>query len=169
MKVGLVLVVMAALTVAYRTGLLARFSEPLSMTGTMAASVIGFSFARFVARDWISKRIPARFKKYDEALERNALRTVVILRILFWMPQALHAFLGVSKVRFSTHFWGSLIGYVPPLLLVSYFGADMFDASGHIQPKAYYVMGSLALATALYLGVSRLCRSPRLATGTSGS
>jgi hypothetical protein len=27
----------------------------LSMTGTMAASVVGFSFARFVARDWVSK------------------------------------------------------------------------------------------------------------------
>jgi uncharacterized membrane protein YdjX (TVP38/TMEM64 family) len=35
----------------------------LSMVGTMAASVVGFSFARFVARDWISARIPARFRK----------------------------------------------------------------------------------------------------------
>src|SRR6188768_2636263 len=43
----------------------------LSMTGTMMASVVGFSFARFVARDWIGKRIPARFQKYEDALERR--------------------------------------------------------------------------------------------------
>ncbi|MEZ4310948.1 MAG: hypothetical protein R3F14_23140 [Polyangiaceae bacterium] len=46
----------------------------LSMAGTMAASVVGFSFARFVARDWVSKRVPARFKKYEEALEKGGLR-----------------------------------------------------------------------------------------------
>ena len=99
----------------------------LSMVGTMAASVIGFSFSRFVARDWIATKIPERFKKYDEALERNAFRTVVLLRFVFWMPQLLHAFFGLSKVRFSTHFWGSLVGYAVPLLVVSYFGQKLFD------------------------------------------
>jgi uncharacterized membrane protein YdjX (TVP38/TMEM64 family) len=128
----------------------------LSLTGTMAASVIGFSFARFVARDWIVARIPERFRKYEAALERNAFRTVFVLRLIFWMPQVLHSFFGVSKVRFSTHFWGSLLGYVPPLFLVSYLGAQMFDASGHMQPRALPIMGgmaafSLVLITTLHL------------------
>ncbi len=108
----------------------------LSTIGTMSASVVGFSFARFVARDWVSARIPARLRSYDNALERRAFQTVVILRLIFWMPQALHSFFGVSKVGFWTHFWGSLIGYVPPLLPVSYLGASMFDASGRMQPAA---------------------------------
>ena len=94
----------------------------LSMTGTMAASVVGFSFARFVARDWIAKRIPARFKKYDEALEKRGFLTVVVLRFIFWMPPLLHASLGISKVRFWSHFWGSLVGYLVPLFLMAYFG-----------------------------------------------
>jgi uncharacterized membrane protein YdjX (TVP38/TMEM64 family) len=46
----------------------------LSMVGTMAASVIGFSFARFVARDSVSRMIPAKFRKYDDALARAGLR-----------------------------------------------------------------------------------------------
>ena len=99
----------------------------LSMTGTMCASMVGFSFARFVARDWVAQRIPARFRRYDEALEARAFATVFTLRLLFWMPPLLHAFFGVSKVRFSTHFWGSLAGYVIPLFLVSYFGQKLFD------------------------------------------
>ncbi|MBK6578314.1 MAG: TVP38/TMEM64 family protein [Sandaracinaceae bacterium] len=126
----------------------------LSMTGTMAASVIGFSFARFVARDWVSARIPANLRKYDEALARNAFRTVFFLRMVLWMPQALHAFLGISKVRFSTHFWGSLLGYAPPLFLMSYMGSEMFDLNGGIRPGAWPVLGAmLAVSVVLVLGL----------------
>lgn len=100
----------------------------LSMTGTMAASVVGFSFARFVARDWVATMIPTRFRKYDDALAQRAFATVFILRLVFWMPPLLHAFFGISKVRFWTHFWGSMAGYVLPLFLMSYFGQKLYEA-----------------------------------------
>jgi len=65
-----------------------------------------------VARDWgVESKIPARFRKYDEALAARAFSTVFLLRFIFWMPQLLHTFLGVSKVPFWTHFWASLAGY----------------------------------------------------------
>jgi uncharacterized membrane protein YdjX (TVP38/TMEM64 family) len=124
----------------------------LSMIGTMCASVVGFSFARFVAKDWVSARIPARLRKYDESLEQSAFATVVVLRLILWMPQVLHSFFGVSKVGFWTHFWGSLIGYVPPLLLVSYLGGEMFDASGKMQPGAWPILAALGL-TSLVIAV----------------
>lgn len=109
----------------------------LSMVGTMSASVVGFSFARFVGRDWISGMIPKRFKKYEEGLERRGFATVFFLRLVFWMPQVLHIFLGVSKVRFWTHFWGSLAGYFVPLLLVSFFGERLFDAMRTAPAEAW--------------------------------
>ncbi len=126
----------------------------LSMVGTMCASVIGFSFARFVARDWLSARVPERLRKYEAALERQAFRTVLVLRLIFWMPQVLHFFLGVSRVRFSTHFWGSLLGYVPPLFLVSYLGSELFDASGKLTARAWPVTGALlAFSVSLIFGL----------------
>lgn len=139
----------------------------LSMIGTMSASVVGFSFARFVARDWISARIPARLRRHDDALERNALATVALLRLIFWMPQALHSFFGVSKVGFWTHLWGSLIGYAPPLLLVSYLGASMFDASGRMQPAAWPIMAGLLFASLVIAVVSRMWERRRLARTAS--
>jgi uncharacterized membrane protein YdjX (TVP38/TMEM64 family) len=123
----------------------------LSMVGTMGASVVGFSFARFVARDWVAARIPARFRAYDEALEKRAFATVFMLRLIFWMPQVLHAFLGVSRVRFSTHFWGSAAGYVIPLLVTSYFGPKAFDAlraaPASVWVGAAIVAGAIAVVT----------------------
>ena len=138
----------------------------LSMAGTMAASVVGFSFARFVARDWISTRIPARLRKYDEALERRAFQTVVVLRLILWMPQVLHSFFGISKVGFWTHF-GALIGYVPPLFLVSYLGAKMFDVSGKIQPTAWPIMAGLLVASLTIAVLARAWERRRLSIGLS--
>jgi uncharacterized membrane protein YdjX (TVP38/TMEM64 family) len=123
----------------------------LSMAGTMAASVVGFSFARFIARDWISTRIPARFQKYDDALVRRAFTTVFLLRLVFWMPPLLHAFFGVSKVRFWTHFWGSLAGYALPLFLVSFFGQKLFDMMKETPAEVWIGIGVGAVVIALGL------------------
>ncbi|WP_434417831.1 TVP38/TMEM64 family protein [Nannocystis pusilla] len=147
---GTIFIVAAPLIWPWRTAF------ALSMIGTMGASVVGFSFARFVARDYVAARVPARLRKYEASLERSAFPTVVFLRLILWMPQALHFFLGVSKVRFWTHFWGSLVGYAPPLLLVSYLGGEMFDASGQIQPGAWPILAGLLLASLLITALVRV-------------
>ncbi len=133
----------------------------LSMTGTMAASVIGFSFARFVARDWLERKIPQSFRKYDAALAARAFLTVAVLRFVFWMPQMLHTFLGVSKVSFWTHFWGSLLGYAVPLLLMSYFGQVLFVALQSVPTSVWIGVG--AGAALLALGVWAIRRQRSLA------
>ena len=114
----------------------------LSMVGTMSASVVGFSFARFVARDWVSGLVPPRFKRYEEALARRGFRTVFVLRFIFWMPPLLHAFFGVSRVPFWTHFWASLAGYILPLLLVSYFGQAVYDALRNAPIGVWIAIGA---------------------------
>jgi len=140
----------------------------LSMIGTMSASVVGFSFARFVARDFVAARIPARFRKYDQALERSGFRTVFVLRLIFWMPQVLHSFLGVSKVPFWTHFWGSLFGYVLPIFFVSYLSTAVFDPSGELQPKGWRILVAMAVGSLLILAGLRYYEK-RNATSAKGA
>ena len=122
----------------------------LSMAGTMAASVVGFSFARFVARDWLAPKIPARFAKYNDALEKRAFVTVVVLRLIFWMPQALHAFLGLSKVPFWTHFWGSLLGYLPILTACTYFGPSLLDWLKGFSWQSLLLVVGIAIALGIW-------------------
>jgi uncharacterized membrane protein YdjX (TVP38/TMEM64 family) len=133
----------------------------LSMAGTLSASVVGFSFARFVARDWVASKIPARFRAYDEALAKRGFVTVATLRFIFWMPQVLHAFLGISRVPFWTHFWGSAAGYALPLLATSYFGPAVFDAM-LAAPRSVWIgvgLGAAAIAAAAW--AIRRRRAPR--------
>ncbi len=137
----------------------------LSMVGTMSASVVGFSFARFVARDWVSGLVPPRFKRYEEALARRGFSTVFVLRFVFWMPPLLHAFFGISRVPFWTHFWASLAGYVLPLLLVSYFGQALYDALRNAPASVWIAIG--AGVVAVWIGawvVHRRRTVPRLTT-----
>jgi uncharacterized membrane protein YdjX (TVP38/TMEM64 family) len=138
----------------------------LSMAGTMAASVVGFSFARLVARDWIAARIPVQFRRYDDALAARAFVTVFLLRFVFWMPPPLHFFFGVSKVRFWTHFWGSFFGYLTPLFLVSFFGQKLFDLARLVPAKVWVEAGvAVVAALAAAWGGRHWLRSRRTSRG----
>ena len=83
---------------------------------------------------------------------------MAILRFVFWMPPLLHAFFGVSKVRFATHFWGSLVGYAVPLFLVSYFGQRLFDMMNAAPREAWIGLGAGLVALVAGAYVWRRCR-----------
>jgi uncharacterized membrane protein YdjX (TVP38/TMEM64 family) len=134
----------------------------LSMTGTMAASVVGFSFARFVARDWVLARVPPRFAKYEQRLAERGFGTVFFLRFVFWMPPMLHAFFGVSKVRFWTHFWGSFAGYLVPLLVVSVLGQQIFERAKSASPTTWVALGAGVVAALVAIWALRRRRSGAL-------
>lgn len=128
----------------------------LSMAGTMAASVVGFTFARVVARDWVSRMVPPRFRAYDEALARRGFATVFVLRFVFWMPQVLHIFFGVSRVGFWTHFWGSLAGYLVPLFLIAFFGPRLLDAMRAAPPAVWIgIVASAAIGVTIAWSLRR--------------
>ena len=140
----------------------------LSMTGTMAASVVGFSFARLVARDWVRTMIPPAFRRYDDALAERGFATVFLLRLVFWMPPLLHAFFGVSKVRFWTHFWGSLLGYIPPIFLVSFFGQRVFEAMRGVPLGAWIALAVAAGLVAVGVWAGRRRALAQKALGRDG-
>lgn len=136
----------------------------LSMIGTMAASVVGFLFARFVARDWVAARIPARFRRHDEALARRAFLTVFLLRFVFWMAPPLHAFFGVSRVPFTTHFVASLAGYAVPLLLVSIFGERVFEAVLEAPREVWFAVAAAAVVLVVVIVLIRRRAATRAST-----
>jgi uncharacterized membrane protein YdjX (TVP38/TMEM64 family) len=131
----------------------------LSMVATMAASVVGFSFARYVGRDFFRERVFTRFARYEEAVETRAFATVFVLRFVFWTHQCLHVLFGVSSVRFSTHFWASLAAYTLPIFLLSYFGRALLEGLRTLSPSAWLVIGATAAAVILAIHLLRKWRA----------
>jgi uncharacterized membrane protein YdjX (TVP38/TMEM64 family) len=127
----------------------------LTLAGTLGASVVGFSFARFVGRDLVASRIPARFRAYDQALARRGLLTVFALRFIFWMHPLLHAFFGVSRVSFGTHLIGSLAGYALPLLATAYFGHRAFERLRQAPVWSWALLAGLVILVAVAAALRR--------------
>jgi uncharacterized membrane protein YdjX (TVP38/TMEM64 family) len=96
---------------------------PLSLVACTLSTVVGFSFARYVARDWVARRIPSKWRRYDERLEAHGFVTVLLLRLVFWMNPTLHAVLGLSRVRFRSHLAASFVAYVPVVIGLNLLGA----------------------------------------------
>jgi len=97
----------------------------LSWTGAVVASALAFSFARFVARDWAQRRVPARIRRLDDKLAEDGLRTVTLLRLVFYTTPALQLALGISRVRFRPFLVGTILGVLPFTLLMTLFGAEL--------------------------------------------
>ena len=93
----------------------------LSLAGATGAGVVGFGFARFLARGWVEAHLPARFRRYDEELAGDAgFRTVVWVRLLFFVAPPAHWVLGLSRVRFGPFLVGTAIGFAPMMALVTW-------------------------------------------------
>lgn len=92
----------------------------LSWLGSIGAGIVGFSFARFLARDFVEERMPERLRRHDEQLATRGLRTVILIRLTLFLAPPAHWLLGMSQVRFPTFVLGTAIGFMPTIALISY-------------------------------------------------
>jgi uncharacterized membrane protein YdjX (TVP38/TMEM64 family) len=138
-----------------------------SLLGATGAGVVGFSFARYVARDWVETRMPSRLRAWDERLARNGFRTVVVVRLTFLLAPPAHWALGLSKVSFPAFVMGTIVGFAPFLLALSWVlvevGGTLWD---WLVARPVWVWGVVALAVVLWVVVRRRRRAAaRAASG----
>lgn len=140
----------------------------LSLGSMLASSALGFAFARFVARDWVSARVPRWLREREPALERSALQTVVLLRLCFGMLQALHSFFGVSNIRFRTYLLGCFVGYIPQLLVITTFSAELLDGSGNVRRAPWPILGGLVVLSLAIAWCARVWERRRFSKPNPG-
>ena len=139
-----------------------RVAFSLSLLGSIGAGAIGFGFARFLARDWVSRRIPQRLHRWDERLERRGLQTVILVRLLLFLMPPAHWALGISRVRFGPFLAGTAIGFIPGIAALTYLGESL---GGWIGGRPWDPWPLVAVAVVLYA----LYRVVRRARRTSAS
>jgi uncharacterized membrane protein YdjX (TVP38/TMEM64 family) len=171
LKIGAVVLVAAGLVAAYRLGLFEMFGEPARVKQALVAlgpwgylafvaayaclQPFGVPGTVFILAAPLIWSWPVAFAlsmagtmaaSVDEALAKRGFLTVLTLRFIFWMPPMLHVFFGVSRVPFWTHFWGSLVGYILPLLATAYFGQRVFDFLRDAPPSVWIGMAAAVAA-----------------------
>ena len=95
-----------------------------SMLGGIIASSLGFSISRWLAQDWVRRRLPQRFIGWEKRFVDHALLSTIALRLVTGYAPAADWFLGISKVRWREFVIGTILGLIPATFLFSYYGDD---------------------------------------------
>ena len=90
----------------------------LSWLGAIGSAHVSFGFARFVARDWVQDRLPKRLERLDQRLEESGFRTLLGLRLVFFLTAPVQWAIGVSRVRFGPFVLATVLGLAPFTLIV---------------------------------------------------
>jgi uncharacterized membrane protein YdjX (TVP38/TMEM64 family) len=92
----------------------------LSLVGGTLAALVGFGFARYLARDWVEARLPPSLRRFDDRLAARGFQTVVLIRVMLLMSPPTHWVMGVSRVRTLPYTAGTV------LVLAGYAGTVAF-------------------------------------------
>ena len=95
-----------------------------SMLGGIIASSLGFIISRWLAQDWVRRRLPQRFIGWEKRFVDHALLSTIALRLVTGYAPAADWFLGISKVSWREFIIGTILGLIPATFLFSYYGDD---------------------------------------------
>jgi uncharacterized membrane protein YdjX (TVP38/TMEM64 family) len=94
---------------------------PIGYIGMMSAALSAFGLARWMGKETIQARMPGWLEKWDARLEQGGLKTVILVRLLFFTAFPVQLMLAVSKVRFRDYVLGTAIGNLPVLVIIVVF------------------------------------------------
>ncbi|MBP7791848.1 MAG: TVP38/TMEM64 family protein [Candidatus Goldbacteria bacterium] len=97
------------------------FGLLLNLISVTIGGVFSFFTSRYLLRDAIAKIMQkGRFKQLDDAVEKHGLSIMIYLRLMF-IPFTYLSFAGgLSKMKFKDFFWGTIIGTVPGITVVTF-------------------------------------------------
>ena len=109
---GMVFVGAAALAYGDVLGIAAAYA------GAVASVITSFYVVRTIGGQPLAGAKRPWMKKILARLEHQPIRTVAVLRFLFWLSPALNYGLAMSSVRFREYLLGSALGLMIPIPLV---------------------------------------------------
>lgn len=96
----------------------------LSLLAVVAACILTWFFAHALLRSLLADRLPQRVQRLDRFLHDNTFTMALLLRLLplgsNWM---INIAAGVSSVRVVPFVGGSLLGYIPQMIIFSLLGS----------------------------------------------
>jgi len=97
----------------------------LVFVGAMLGATAAFLVGRYLARDWVSRKIAnnAKFKAIDEAIAREGGKIIFLIRLSPAFPfNLLNYALGLTKVSLKDYVWGTT-GIIPGTIMYVYLGS----------------------------------------------
>jgi uncharacterized membrane protein YdjX (TVP38/TMEM64 family) len=140
----------------------------VSIASTLGATC-AFLVGRYIARDWVSKKIQAnpKFQAIDEAVAREGWKIVGLTRLSPIFPfNLLNYAYGLTRVSLRDYFFASWIGMMPATVMYVYIGSvagaiAKIGGEGRSRTPAewaLYIVGLTATA-AVTVYITRIARA----------
>ncbi|MFZ5597772.1 MAG: TVP38/TMEM64 family protein [Bacillota bacterium] len=103
----------------------------ITLTGAMIGSTAAFFMARFLAREYFTKRFSKYIPQVEEMSRKNGARFVFLARLVPVIPSSIISYAaGLSKVSFRWFFVASVFGKLPEIIIYTALGHSLERAEG---------------------------------------
>lgn len=129
------------------------FSKPVALVvcvlGSAGGMAFGFCLARYLARDWVSARLPERFQQWESRVSEHAFLVSLAMRSFLFLAPGPAYVMGLSRARFFPCLLGALIGCIPGLWLMVYWGPEAAALTQRVPMEAWAVAATVTVVAAL--------------------
>lgn len=124
----------------------------LALAAMSFGCIITFSFARFLARDFVTAKFPGRIQRVDNFLKHNTFTMTLLIRLLpVGSNLVTNLIAGVSSAGGPAFVGGSSLGYIPQTIVFALLGSGInLDPELRISLSVALFLVSAALGVYLY-------------------
>jgi uncharacterized membrane protein YdjX (TVP38/TMEM64 family)/rhodanese-related sulfurtransferase len=125
----------------------------LNIGGATLGATSAFLIARYMAADWVARRIGGRLPRMVSSVEAEGWRFVALTRLVPLVPfNLLNYALGLTRIRLLPYVLTSLVCMIPGTLAYTWLGYAGREAlSGNDAAIRYGLIGLAALAAVAFL------------------
>ena len=155
----------AAFVLLYAIGVLALPATPFTAAGALifgkylgtVCNVIGavagasasFLLGRYLLRDFAEQFLRGKLADLDRKAGEHGFSIIFYLRI-FWFPFiVLNYGAGATRIRFADYFWGTFLGTLPAIAIVSFFFGNLREIVAAFRGPADLLQANILVPAAL--------------------
>jgi uncharacterized membrane protein YdjX (TVP38/TMEM64 family) len=114
--------------------------------GATLGATVAFIFARLVFREWVENKFRSKIKSINEGFSRNSISYILFLRLVPLFPFFIvNLVSGVTKIRLSVYFFGTMIGIMPGSFIYANAGSNLARIETISDITSPRVLGALML------------------------
>ena len=114
--------------------------------GATLGATVAFIFARLVFREWVENKFRSKIKSINEGFSRNSISYILFLRLVPLFPFFIvNLVSGVTQVRLSVYFFGTMIGIMPGSFIYANAGSNLARIETISDITSPGVLGALVL------------------------
>jgi len=121
-----------------------------TITSASAGACVAFLISRYIARDWIEKKLKGpRWRQLDEGVEKHGWKIVAFTRLIPLFPfNLLNYAFGLTKIKFLHYALTTFIFMLPGCIAFIVFSSSLLDLiKGHVSPTFVIGLGLVLLVS----------------------